>query len=126
MLQIVQNKKRTETKSENDNDDDYEEGKSEEAGIVYDTSERDGRYEPIWTDPENETLQLHNYGELPQSENSKINIRRSNRNVNKANGYGSVPYQRNFCMRLKHCCYRTNLSRTKGTPQPLSELVQKP
>ena len=36
-----------------------------EAGIVYDTSEKDGRYEPIRTDPENETLQLHTDGEMP-------------------------------------------------------------
>ena len=97
-LRINQNKKRTETDSEDeDEDEDDEEEIPEEAGTVYDTSERDGRYEPIRTDPENDSLQLHTDGEMPQGENSKI-IRRSNRNISRPNRYGSVPYQRNFCM----------------------------
>ena len=64
---MVQNKKRTETESEDD--DDEKEEIPEEAGIVYDTSERDGRYEPIRTGPENDTPQLHTDGEMPQGEN---------------------------------------------------------
>ena len=73
-LRIIQNKKRTETdwEDDEDDDDDQEEEIPEEAGIVYDTSERDGRYEPIRTDPENDTLQLHTDGEMPQGENSKL------------------------------------------------------
>ena len=68
---------------------------------------RDGRYEPIRTNPENDTLQIHTDRELPQGENSKLSIRRSNRNVIKPNRYGSVPYQGNFCMLLTCYCYKT-------------------
>ena len=59
--------------------------------------ERDDRYEPIRTDPENDPLQILTDGEIPQGGNS-INIRRSNRNINKPNRYGSVPYQGNSYM----------------------------
>ena len=87
-LRIVQNKKRTETDSEDDDDFDDDNGEEEEEipeerGRVYDTSERDGRYQPIRTDPENDPLQLHTDGQITQG-------------------------------------------KTKGTPQLLSELVQKP
>ena len=72
---IVQNKKRTEKESEDgDDDDDEEEEILKEGGIVYDTSERDGRYEPIRTYPQNDTLQRHTDGEIPHGENLKINI----------------------------------------------------
>ena len=81
-LPIVQNKKRTETKSENNDDNDDEEAEiPEEAGIVYDTSERDGSYDSIRRDPENDTLQLHTDGEMPQGGNSIFRL--SNRNLNK-------------------------------------------
>ena len=62
-LRMVQKKTRTETESEDDDDDDDEEEEMpEDAGIVYDTSERDERYELIRTDPENDTLQIHTDG----------------------------------------------------------------
>ena len=55
-LRIVHNRKRTEADSEDDDDDDDddEEEIPEETGRVYDTSERNGRYQPIRIDPENE------------------------------------------------------------------------
>ena len=53
------NKKRTETDLEDDEDDDDEEEEiPEEAGVVYDKSKRGGRYEPIRSDPENDTYTL--------------------------------------------------------------------
>ena len=96
-LRIVQNKNCTETDSEDDEDDDDEEvEKSEETGRVYETSESVGRYEPIQTDPENDSLQIHTDGEIPQGENLKFSIRRLNRKINKSNRSDSVPYQGNF------------------------------
>ena len=58
-----------------------EEEEEEEAGtpIVYDTSEKDGRYVPIRTNPEEEdTLQLHTDSEIT-GEKLKTQIRRTNR-----------------------------------------------
>ena len=124
---MIQNVKRTETDPEDDDDqDDDEEEIPEEAGTVYDTFERDVRYEPIRTEPENDCLQLHTDGEMPQGENSKLNIRRTNRNVNRPNRYGSVAFQGNVCMWLKIVVTGAIWSRAKGTPQPMSELVKKP
>ena len=96
-LRIVQNKKHTETESEDeDDDDDDEEEMPEEAGKIYDTSERGGRYAPIQTDPENDAIQIHTDGEMPQGENTENNHRRSNRNTNRPNRYGSIYYKGNF------------------------------
>ena len=53
----MQNKKRTKTDSEDD--DDAEKEIPEEAGVVYDASEKGGRYEPTRTDPENDIVQIH-------------------------------------------------------------------
>ena len=98
-LRNVHNKTRIETDSEDDDDEEEEEEEiPEEAGLVYDTSERDGKYEPIRIDPENDSLQIHTDCEIPQGKISKFNFRRSKRNLNKLNRYGSVPYQRNFGM----------------------------
>ena len=96
-LRIVQNKKQTETetKDEDDHDDDEEE-MPEEAGKTYDTSERGGRYAPIRTDPENDAIQIHTDGEMPQGENTENNHRRSSRNTNRPNRYGSIYYRGNF------------------------------
>ena len=68
----------------------------EEFGKIYDTSERKGGYAPIRTDPENDIIQIHTDGEMPQGENSEIKKRRSNRNTNEPNRYGSIPYRGNF------------------------------
>ena len=77
-LRIVQNKKQTETETEDeDDDDDDEEEMPEEAGKTYDTSEKEGRYSPIRTDPENEAIQIHTDGEVPHGENTENNHRRS-------------------------------------------------
>ena len=96
-LRIVQNKKHTKTESEDeDDDDDDEKEMPEEAGKTYDTSERGGRYAPIQTDPENDAIQIHTDGEMPQGENTENNHRRSNRNANRPNRYGSIYYKGNF------------------------------
>ena len=94
-LRIVQNKKHTETETEDEDEDDEE--IPEDAGKTYDTSEKDGRYAPIQTDPENDVIQIHTDGEMPpQGENSQNKYRRSNRNINKPNRYGGITYQGNF------------------------------
>ena len=70
----------------------------EEAGspIVYDTSEKDGRYVPIRTNPEEEdTLQLHTDSEIT-GKKLKTQTRRTNRESKKPNRYGSVTYTGNF------------------------------
>ena len=96
-LRIVQNKKQTETETEDeDDDDDDEEVIPEEAGKTYDTSEREGRYAPIRTDPENDAIQIHTDGKMPQGENTENNHRRSNRNKNRPNRYGIIYYKGNF------------------------------
>ena len=62
---IVQNRKQTESDSEDDGDGDEE--MSEETGTpakVYDTSERDRSYVPIWTSPEDDALQIYTDGEM--------------------------------------------------------------
>ena len=68
----------------------------EEVGKTYDTSAREGRYAPIRTDPENDVIQIHTDREMPQGENFENKNRRSNRNTNKPNRYGSIPYRENF------------------------------
>ena len=96
-LKSVPNKKRAESDTEDDDDDEDEE-MPEEAGtpIVYDTSEKDGRYVPIRTNPEEEdTLQLHTDSET--GEKLKTQIRRTNRQSKNPNKrYGSVTYTGNF------------------------------
>ena len=63
---------------------------------VYDTSERDGGYAPIRTNPEEEdALQLHTDGEI-SGENIKTKIRRSTRDSKKPNRYGTIPYTGSF------------------------------
>ena len=62
----------------------------------YDTSERDGRYEPIRTNPEEDVIQIHTDGEISQGENTENKTRRSNRNTTKPNIYGCIPYTGNF------------------------------
>ena len=96
-LKIVQNKKRAESETDDDDEDEDDEETPEEIGtpIVYDTSEKDGRYVPIRTNPEEDTLQLHTDSEMP-GENSESQKRRSNRNSKKPNRYGSIPYTGNF------------------------------
>ena len=60
------------------------------------TTEREGRYVPIRTDPENGVIQIHTDGEMPQGENSENKHKRSNRNANRPNRYGSISYKGNF------------------------------
>ena len=77
-------------------DDDDEEMPEKIGNRSYDTSEREGRYEPIRTKPEEDVIQIYTDGELPQGENNENKIRRSNRNTNKPNRYGCIPYTGNF------------------------------
>ena len=64
----------------------------EDTGIrIYDTSEWDGRYEPIRNSSE-DVIQIHTDGELPKGEKIGITIRRSSRNKSKSSIYGSVPH----------------------------------
>ena len=96
-LKIVPNKKRADSDTEVDDDDEDEE-MPEEIGtpIVYDTSEKDGRYVPIRTNPEEEdTLQLHTDSEIT-GEKPKTQIRRTNRESKIPNRYGSITYTGNF------------------------------
>ena len=66
-LKIVQNREATDTDTEEDDDDEDNVELPEENGKpkVYDTSERDGRYAPIRTHPEENALQTHSDGEIP-------------------------------------------------------------
>ena len=68
----------SETEDEDDDDDEM----PEEAGNrSYDTSELEGRYEPIRTNPEEDVIQIHtDSDEIPQCGNE---IRRSSRNIKK-------------------------------------------
>ena len=96
-LKIVQNKKRAESDTDGDDDDEDDEEMPEETGTptLYYTSERDGRYMRIRTNPEQNTLQLHTDSEIP-FENSRTQIRRSNRDSKRPNRYGGIPYTGNF------------------------------
>ena len=56
-LKIVQNRKQTGSDTEEEDDDDDDEEMPEETGTkVYDTSEREGRYAPIRTNPEDDAF----------------------------------------------------------------------
>ena len=96
-LKIIPNKKL-------DSDSESKEGEIEDEDSDFenpDTSERNGRYQPITTSPEDE-LNLHTDGELNtgeiKTENTvtEKNIRRSNRESKQPNRYGGVAYTRNF------------------------------
>ena len=62
---------------------------------TYDTSEENGKYTPVQTNPEEDVIQIHTDGEI-SGENFEHKVRRSNRKINKQNRYGSVPYAGNF------------------------------
>ena len=95
-LKIVQNRKVSVSETEDEDDDDDEEMPEETGNRTYDTSERNGRYQPIQTNHEEDAIQIHTDGdEIPQGENTDNKIRRSSRN-NKPNRYGSIPYTGNF------------------------------
>ena len=59
-FRVVQNKtgSETETDSEYENDEGDVDGQTPEVGIVYDNSERDGRYVPLRIDPEHNSIQI--------------------------------------------------------------------
>ena len=68
------------SETEDEDDDDDEEMPEETGNRSYDTSERDDRYKPIRTNPEEDVIQIHTDGETPQCENTENKTRRSNRN----------------------------------------------
>ena len=93
---MVQNLRKADTDTEEEDDDDDDEEMPETTGRPnYDTSERNGRYVPIHTNPEEDAIQIDTDGEIPGENTEKI-IRRSNRNMHRLNRYGSVPYTENF------------------------------
>ena len=55
---------------------------------------------PIRTDPENDVIQILTDGKIPQGEKVTANIKRSDRNTNRPNTYGSIPHTKNFGLRL--------------------------
>ena len=93
-LKIVQNRK-IDSETEDEDDDEDEEMPEETGNITYDTSERNGRYAPIQTNPEDDAIQIHTEDEI-SGENLEHNIRRSNRKTNKPNKYGGLSYTGNF------------------------------
>ena len=95
-LKIVKNRKTSMWESEDEDDDDDEEMPEETGNRSYDTLERGGRYEPIQTNPEEDVIQIHSDGEISHGENIEKKIRRCNRNINKPNRYGCIPYTGNF------------------------------
>ena len=97
-LKIGQNRKTSisESEDDDDDDDDDEEMPEEIGNRSYNTSEREGRYEPIRTNPEEDVKQIHTDGELPQGENNENKTRRANRNTNKPNRYGCISYTGTF------------------------------
>ena len=92
-LKFVKARKQTTSDTEEDDYDEDEE-MPEEVGTPAQngTSERDGRYIPIRTNPEEDALQLHTDGEI-SCENIETNIRRDSK---KPNRYGTIPYTGNF------------------------------
>ena len=91
-LKVVQDRKTSMSETEDEDDDDDEEMPEETGNRSYDTSERDGRYERIRTNPEDDVIQIHTDGEIPQGENTENKTRRSNRNITEPNRYGCIPY----------------------------------
>ena len=72
-LKIVQNRKMSMSETEDEDDDDDEEMPEETGNRSYDTSERDGRYESIRTNPEEDVIQIHTDGEISHGENTEKN-----------------------------------------------------
>ena len=98
-LKLVKTRKQTTSDTEEEDDYDEDEEMPEKTGTptpkVYDTSERDGRYIPIRTNPEEDALQLHTDGEI-SGENIETNLRRSTRDSKKPIRYGTIPHTGNF------------------------------
>ena len=106
-LKIVQNQ-RTESDSESEGAE-IEDGESDFEN--HDTSEKDGRYQPIATSPTSpeDELNLHTDGEINTGEkqtNRKLTenerIRRSNRESKQLSRYGGLLIQKIFRNKLKH------------------------
>ena len=95
-LKIVQNRKTSVSETEDEDDDDDQEMPVETGNRSYETSEWDGRYDPIRTNPDEDVIQIQTDGEIPQGENIENKTRRSNRKTNKSNRYGCIPYTGNF------------------------------
>ena len=99
------------SETEGEDDDDDEEMPEETGNRSYDTSERDGRYEPIRTNPEEDVIQIHTDGEIPQGANIENKTRRSNGNTNKPNRYHTLEI---YGDKRYLTCYRSELEYPKG------------
>ena len=83
------------SQTEDEDDDDDEEMPEEAGNRSYDTSARDGRFRADTKQEDN--IQIHtDDDEIPQGQNKENKIRRSSRNTNKPNRYGSIPHTGNF------------------------------
>ena len=61
-LKLVQNRRKADTDTEEEDDEDDDEEMPEAAGRqTYDTSERNGKYIPTQTNPEDDAIQIHTY-----------------------------------------------------------------
>ena len=102
-LKIVQNQR-------NESESESEEGEIEDEESDFenhDTSEKDGRYKPVTTSPEDEP-NLHTDDEINPGENQRNNkstenkkIRRSNRESKQPNRYGGYLYKKFLGIMLK-------------------------
>ena len=63
-LEIVQNRRNTDTDTEEEDDDDEEEMPEATGKQTYDASERNGKYIPKQTNPEDDAIQIHTDGEI--------------------------------------------------------------
>ena len=90
-------------RTESDSESEEGEIEDEESDFEnHDTSEKNGKYKPVTTSPEDE-LNLHTDGEINPGENQVNNkitenekIGRSNRESRQPNRYGGVTYTKNF------------------------------
>ena len=87
-------------KTEEEEEEEEEEEMPDEIGKSYDTYQKGGRYARIITDPENDVIQIHTNGEILQGDDITNKIRRSDRNTNKQDKYGSIPYTEYFWIGL--------------------------
>ena len=89
----------------------------EEAVKTYETSEKDGRYAPIQTDPENDVIQIHKTEKCLRVRILKINI--GGQTETPVDRIDTVAYliKENFGYEKSCLFYRPNLEPNKGYTQ---------
>ena len=98
---------------------------------TFDTPERESRYIPMQTNPEDDAKNIHTDGKTP-GENIEPEIRRLNRNVSESDRYDSVPFTKIFWANKNKdrklfselLQEQRGTDMKKGTPQ--LETIQKP